>query len=69
MSEYDSNTIGEFVAMLQKYPQNKQILFEDGQGRLFGLFTFRERPSDEIKCHLTVELTELDKETTLKGCE
>lgn len=67
--EWEIGSIGEFVAMLLKYPPNKDILFEDDSGRLFGIFTFRDKPSDTIPCHLTVELTELDKKATFKECE
>ena len=60
------STVGEFVKMLQQHPQDKDILFEDGEGQLFGLFTVQKTASP---CHITVELTKLDKDATLKECQ
>jgi len=67
--EWEIGTLGEFVAQLLKFPPDKDILFEDGSGRLFGIFTIRDKPGDNIPCHVTVELTELDKKATLKMCD
>ena len=61
--------ISMLMEWLSEYPQDKEILFETEDGKLFGIFTMSHNPSEPIKCHVTAILTELDKEATLRMCD
>jgi len=61
--------ISTLIEWLSKYPQDKDILFETEDGKLFGISTLSHNPREFIKCHITAVLTELDKEATLGECD